>query len=480
MKNEMILYRSDDSEQLLIDASQRALEKLGIYGGSTHVEASYALLTTLSDAVKRSNLILVLITKSEYIKMKKIISKSLGIEIVRNATISKKLGRLADDKEFKLHDSFPKGSVALESKDGLYSGYYLKSGNQCIVFSPLDTARTEGILEKAGIKLDIECSCIRKLRFVGVAKAQLEQAMKEIDGVKSYGIDDLRGELELVVETMGQSKEIAYERSDYVISKLKKAYKSRLYGVDSHVLPSLVMSALESERNQLAIADTENSSFLVAYLAVDSRAGEWCKKIRGSSSYSVAGTQDEVSDLAKKVRNKSGFELSVVFGDECFDEERSKDYVYCAFANEQGVMTKRFWKRDDECSADFRTRCAKELVLLLHNDRIGDGEYGYTGKNIHRAKMILQDKQLKARSIGSGDVSVTKKTSASERKSTISAKADRSAMRIKYLIMLVLVVIAVIAIAVLVGGRDSATEPTVNNGGEGTTAAITTTLPSDM
>ena len=91
MKNEMITYRSDDSEQILLDASQKALEGLGMYGGNSQVSTSYELLTALSDAVKRSNLILVLITKSEYIKIKKIVSKSLGIELVKNSSVSRKI-----------------------------------------------------------------------------------------------------------------------------------------------------------------------------------------------------------------------------------------------------------------------------------------------------------------------------------------------------------------------------------------------------
>ncbi|MBR5773768.1 MAG: hypothetical protein IKY44_02835, partial [Clostridia bacterium] len=348
MKNEMITYRSDDSESVLIDASQKALEGLGMFIGNSRVNTSYELLTALSDAVKRSNLILVLITKSEYIKIKKIVSKSLGIELVKNSSVSKRLGRLSDDKEFQLHDNFPKGSVVLDSKDGLYCGFYLKSGNQCIVFSPLDTARTEGILEQAGIKLDIECVISRRLRFIGVSKSQLEQSVREVGGFKSFEVSDLRGELELVLEASASSDELAAEKMNGIISTLKRGYKSRLYGVNSPALASLVISAIESERNQLAIADTENAIGIVSYLAGDRRAGELCKKIRLSSDYSRATTQEEVSELARRVRNKSGFELAVALGDDSTDEERAMEYIYGAIANEHGILTKRFWKQSGE------------------------------------------------------------------------------------------------------------------------------------
>lgn len=483
MKNEMITYRSDDSEQVLIDASQKALEELGLYSGNSKVNTSYELLTALSDAVKRSNLILVLITKSEYIKIKKIVSKSLGIELVRNASVSKKLGRLADDKEFQLHDNFPKGSVVLDSKDSLYSGYYLKSGNQCIVFSPLDTARTEGILEKAGIKLNIECVAKHRLRFVGVTKAQLENTVKEVGGVKSYDIIDLRGELELVVETVGASNELAQEQSRLVISGLKKVYRSRLYGVDKPPLASLVISVLENERNQIAIADTENSSSIVNYLASDRRAGEWCKKIRLSSSCSQAGTQDEVSDLAKKVRNKSGFELAVVLGDECFDDEKSREYIYGALANEHGVLTKRFWKQSEEGSVDFRTRCAKELVLLLYNDRIGDEEYGSVKRSARRVKPTPQEKHAEQKPVAPVSITEQEAPEVLERKNRVAPKEDKSVTKTKVIVMLVLVVI-VITVAIFVSRGDNTTEPTVNSGGGNkptttttTTAPTTTTLP---
>lgn len=478
MKNEMITYRSDNSEQVLVDASQKALEELGIFGGNSRVNTSYELLTALSDAVKRSNLILVLITKSEYIKIKKIVSKSLGIELVKNSSVSKKLGRLADDKEFQLHDNFPKGSVVLDSKDGLYSGYYLKSGNQCIVFSPLDTARTEGILEKAGIKLNIECVVKKKLHFVGVSKAQLESTVKEIGGVKSYAIDDLRGELELVIETAGASDELARQQSKFVVSAIKKVYKSRLYGVDSPSLASLVVSALENEHNQIAIADTENSSSVVSYLASDRRAGEWCKKIRLSASCSQAGTQDEVSELAKKVRNKSGFELAVALGDESFDDERSREYIYGALANEHGILTKRFWKQNGEGSADFRTRCAKELVLLLYNDRIGDEEYSSVKKNARRVKPAVQENPPERKTVMTPSVQKQEDPEVLERKNRIAPKEDKSVTKTKVIIMLVLVAVVII-VAVLVSRGDNTTGPTSDSsGGNNPSATTTTTAPT--
>ncbi len=482
MKNEMITYRSDGSEQVLLDAAQKALEGLGLYNGNSQVDTSYELLTALSDAVKRSNLILVLITKSEYIKIKKIVSKSLGIELVKNSSVSKKLGRLADDKEFQLHDNFPKGSVVLDSKDGLYSGYYLKSGNQCIVFSPLDLARTEGILEKAGIKLDIECTVKHRVHFIGVPQGQLENALKEIGGVKSYSINDLRGELELVIETAGESDEAAEQKSCAVISELRKVYKSRLYGVDCAALSGLVISVLENERNQIAIADTENASGVVSYLASDIRAGEWCKKIRLSSTHSKACDQNEVADLAKKVRNKSGFELAIALGDECFDDEKGRGYVYGAFANENGVLTKRFWMHDNEGSVDFKNRCAKELVLLVYNDRVGDEQYISVKKNARRAK---PPKEMKTPVKEAPAVSPVLKEEAPEvieRRNRIAPKEDKSVTKIKVIVMLVLVaVVILVAILVSRGGGDG---QAVNGGGSNeptkttTTAATTTTLPS--
>jgi len=483
MKNEMITYRPDDSEQILVEASEKALDGLGIFGGNSKVNTSYELLTALSDAVKRSNLILVLITKNEYIKIKKIVSKSLGIELVRNASVSKKLGRLAEDKQFQLHDNFPKGSVVLDSKDSLYSGFYLKSGNQCIVFSPLDTVRTEGILEKAGIKLNIECVAKHKLRFVGVSKAQVENTVREVGGVKSFEINDLRGELELTVETVGTSDEIAQEQSKIVISAIKKIYRSRLYGVDSPVLASLVVSVLENERNQLAIADTENSSSVVGYLAGDRRAGEWCKKIRLSSSCSQACTQDEVSALVRKVRDKSGFELAVALGDECLDEEKSREYIYGALANEQGVLTKRFWKQNGESAADFRTRCAKELVLLLYNDRIGDEEYNNVKKNARRVGQTRKEKKPEPVTVSPPPVTEQDSPEVLERKNRIAPKEDKSVTKTKVIIMLVLVIVVII-VAIFVSRGTGETDTTVNSGGGNkpsatttTTAPTTTTLP---
>lgn len=483
MKNEMIIYRSDDSEQIIISAAEKALEALGMYNGSTKVDTSYGLLSTLSDAVKRSNLILVLVTKSEYIMTKKIVSKSLGIELIKNLSVSKKLGKLAEDKEFLLHDSFPKGSVVLESKDNLYNGYYLKSGSQCIVFVPIDSVRTEGILEKTGIKLNIECSVKRSLRFVGVTKAQLENSVKQIGLAKSYSINDLRGELELAVEASASTQELAYNQIGLISSELKRIYKSRLYGVDCPLLANLVVGVLESESNQLAIADTENSMGIVNYLATDKRAGEWCKKVRLSATPVKVFGQNGISELVKKTRNKSGFELVVALGDEHFDEERQRDYIYGAFANEKGVLTKRFWKQTDEGSVEFRTRCAKELMLLVYDDRTDDEEYNNIKQNTLKTKSSKQERTVEKDLIVSKPVAENEAPDVFERKNRVAPKEDESVTRTKVIIMLVLVAVVII-ISVLVSRGGDGTDSGVNNDVNDkqttttTTVAATTTLPS--
>lgn len=480
MKNEMITYRSDDSEQIIINAAENALEGLGMYNGNLRVDTSYDLLSALSDAVKRSNLILVLITKSEYIKIKKIVSKSLGIELVKNLSVSKKLGRLAEDKEFLLHDSFPKGAGVLESKDNLYNGYYLKSGNQCIVFAPIDLARTESVLEKTGIKLNIECAVRRTLRFVGVRKSQLENSMKEIGSAKSYSINDLRGELELVVEAADSSEELAKDRMALICSELKRTYRSRFYGVDCPLLANLVVGVLESEGYQLAIADTDNASEIVSYLASDKRAGEWCKKIRLSATAVNVSDQSGISELVKKTRSKSGFELVVALGDESFDEERQRGYIYGAFANEKGVLTKRFWKQSDEGSIEFRTRCAKELMLLVYDDRTDDEEYRETCKvrSPKKAEKPAESASAPKSTNDNDDPSVL------ERKNRVDPKEDESVTRMKVIVMLVLVAVVII-VSVLVSRGGESSDPTVSGGDDNnqsttttTVATTTTTLPS--
>ncbi|MBR5272525.1 MAG: hypothetical protein IKU25_03925 [Clostridia bacterium] len=486
MKNEMITYRPDESEQILIDASQKALEGLGLYGGNSQVDTSYELLTALSDAVKRSNLILVLVTKSEYIKIKKIVSKSLGIELVKNNSVAKKLGRLSEDKEFQLHDNFPKGSVVLDSKDALYSGYYLKSGDQCIVFSPLDAVRTEGILEKAGIKLNIECIARRKVRFIGIPKALVEKSLKEIGGVKTYSVTDSVGELELDFETVGSTYELAEQQSNFIVGELRKIYRSKLYGVDCALLPYLLMSEIDAQGKQLAIADTENSSGIVSYLATDRRAGETCKKIRVSSAQLQAVSQEEVSELAKKVRNRSGFDLAVAIGDESYDEEKKRSFIYASLANEQGVLTKRFWRQPGEGTVDFRTRCAKELMLLLYNDRTGDEYYSSMKQNAKREKPPKQEKAVKKPS--KPDAKEPVKPAPAEtppevlvRRQRVAPKEDRSVTRTKVIIMLVLaIVIVVVATLISIAPDDVVANDTGGSSSTTTTttAPTTTTLPS--
>ena len=467
MKDELIAYVSQGDDEGIISESAKSLEEIGSYCGESRVTTSYELLQKLSEAVKRSNLILVLISTGEFIRTKKIVCRSLGIELARDEGVYEKLGRLRDDSRYALHDMFPKGAGILYSPDVLFSGYYLRSGEQCIIFSPIDVKRTSHILDGAGIKINVETKATGYARFIGVKEDKLSEKLEGERDVTDFKIKNSFGELILKFETSGDTTREAKNRVQAVTSSLSSAFGNHMYSTDRTSLVKLYLTLALKSGKHVAIAESENAGMLVRYLAEESNAGEVCKVVRLSSSKISASLREEVAGLAKKARDKSGYDYSVALGD--MAEDGGRAYIYGAYANERGILTKCFWRHAGEDEQVFKVRCAKELVLIAYNDVAGKANYGRktAGKTDAGVATVSESAKPDDR------VSEEERAEIEARKSRVAPEMDKSDTR-KMMWFMIAVAAVVVIIAVLICREPS--DSTVRDVSTSSSTTVSTTI----
>ena len=139
--------------------------------------------------------------------------------------------------------------------------------------------------------------------------------------------------------------------------------------------------------------------------------------------------------------------------------------------------------RSDENDADFRVRCAKELVLLLYGDRIGDEHYNSVKKNAKRVSAPKNKKEDKRAEIKPVDkpVALAPKELPPDvvaRKNRVAPKEDVSLTRTKVIMMLVLVAV-VITMSIFIS-RAPEDVPAGNTGSTTTTSTTTTTTTTTL
>ena len=476
MNDELIVFYAGAEEHGLTDAVSDALSGIGINGGTQTVSGLNELLECLSKAVKRSNLVITLVGPEEYIRSKRIVAKSLGLEFSENKSVRNKMGKLAEDKKYQYHDYFPEGAVVLDSPDNLYSGYYLKSGSRCIVFAPLDSERAPYILQKTGINVSLAAGAKNVARFIGVSKAALNDYVKDFKDISFFEITEDMYDTVLKFETNGATDEKARKNGEKILDDLKSCYGNAMYGRDERSLVNRVIGELLSQNKTLAIADSENAMHIVSYLAGEKHSSEVCKVIRLTSAKTSISEREDVSAFVGRVHEKSGFDYAVGIGDLNRDEESGKCFVYCAYANQKGVLTKRILKKDSEEDAAFKIRCVRELVLLFYNDIMG--ELSYAGGKVQTAgRSNSAKKEEKPEPPQNENAVITddgndgsKEEAKPQRNTAVSPKIDKKTTRNLALLMIVAALVILI-VAILI-----CREPASNSDNEITTTSSLVTL----
>ncbi len=131
------------------------------------------LFANISEALKTANAILIGTPAQTYLKFKTVLIKAFGFTPAYSGKIEDAIGSaVTDEKLLKAHTLVPNESTELLSQDGLYSGFYVSSGEQYIVVFPLDDEITPFMFDSL------------KLPFIKEQENK-EEALKEIESETS-------------------------------------------------------------------------------------------------------------------------------------------------------------------------------------------------------------------------------------------------------------------------------------------------------
>lgn len=137
-------YKNADTKRAVADE----LCEAGVYFES-YSEAG-ALFTDISTALNEADALLIGVDVSMFLKFKPVLIKAFGFAPAYSEKIDEAIGSaVTDEKVRKAHTLVPNESTELISADGLYSGFFVRSGDQYIVVFPLSDEIVPGILTES-------------------------------------------------------------------------------------------------------------------------------------------------------------------------------------------------------------------------------------------------------------------------------------------------------------------------------------------
>lgn len=111
-----------------------------------------ALFTNLSECIDNTDVVLIGVESKVYLKFKPILIKAFNFTPAYSDDIAKAIGdAVTDEKLKKAHSLVPNESKELISRDGLYSGFYIKDDEQYIVVFPLADTVVPYILQNSSL-----------------------------------------------------------------------------------------------------------------------------------------------------------------------------------------------------------------------------------------------------------------------------------------------------------------------------------------
>ena len=111
-----------------------------------------SLFENVSKALEDNDVLLIGVETNLFLKFKPVLIKAFNFTPAYSEKIDTAIGSaITDDKLRKAHTLVPEECAELISKEGMYSGFYVKSSEQYIVVFPLDNELTVEMLTSSGL-----------------------------------------------------------------------------------------------------------------------------------------------------------------------------------------------------------------------------------------------------------------------------------------------------------------------------------------
>ncbi len=156
MKAKLLSLNTDKSMsfsryQARIDSSLKSYtgDKLDSY----QFENIRDIFAALQEALENDELIITAVDVKNYLRFKNALIQAFGNDATYAPAVLNKLEKITEleDRVRKAFSIFPEAATVFVSDDGLYSGFGLENGSQCVLCLPIDNNRIDGILRNGVI-----------------------------------------------------------------------------------------------------------------------------------------------------------------------------------------------------------------------------------------------------------------------------------------------------------------------------------------
>ncbi len=114
----------------------------GTFAKSSIQNELQAGMKEIATAIKTEDIIAIFANEDIYHEAKNAICKAFKFEMIHNDDVLARLSVLDNSERYMMHALIPKNATAFPLSDGLFSGFAIRSKNQCIMFLPFSQDRT--------------------------------------------------------------------------------------------------------------------------------------------------------------------------------------------------------------------------------------------------------------------------------------------------------------------------------------------------
>lgn len=206
MKIKYVSYVGEGTMQSLNKTHENILEKLSAINTDENSSFEFCkthgeMLKTLGEGFSGSDVTVLLIDVTEYIRTKSLLFKAMNIRCVKDAEVVARIKSDEDlsylnEKQVDAQSAMPKNAEAFVTGDGLFSGFGIESASQKLVVLPIDEKRVdEKLLDQVFLYISKDVELIPE-QEEPAAETVEEQAQEALDEAEEIQQEDVSQEEE--------------------------------------------------------------------------------------------------------------------------------------------------------------------------------------------------------------------------------------------------------------------------------------------
>ncbi len=303
----------------------------GALSGFTEEDTVFSVFPTLksmlpdfAEALKGESLIVLVLDKAKYNTVRQKLCAALSLESEQNEEIYRLLveNTALSPEEIAKNATVPKDARLFLTEDGMYVGFAVQKGTQCIVFLPMDEERMDTVLKSGVVPYLMRCEVQTEKT---APKAEPPAAPVQTDALSA---DVMQRTLNILREN---SKRVAVSGTP-----------------SAEILKSLGAGCADFEE------------FFV-----------FTPHVEDKGDYNLT---DYAALMAKSAKELAGASLGACISD--IGSGDGGDFICITVADDKTAVVRKLYREEDETKNSFMHDAAEELIELIGEKAAGKGTVG--------------------------------------------------------------------------------------------------------